>query len=236
MNETKRNILDYTSSHHWVSAPSLASDCGIKAVTARQYLSEMSRGNLLVRIGHGVYALPSKQQFSYRPSPDVKKIYDSLVAELPFTDFCVYDGSILTSIQHHLSINHAIYIETNRDAVESVFFRLKESHRDVFRQPNAMLMRDYVDLRCPCIIVKSLTTESPLTSVDGIKVPTLEKLLVDILRDDDFDYLRGAEEYNVYRQAFDLYTINIPKLLRYARRRGISQIVNHLINQTKNND
>jgi len=236
MNETKRTILDYTARYHRVSAPSLASEYGMKSVTARQYLSKMAKMNNLVRIGHGEYALPQKQQFRYTPSKEVKKIYEGLVAELPFTDFCIYDGTILTSLQHHLSINHAIYVETNRDAVDSVFSRLKENHREVFRKPNATMMRDYVDLRNQCIIVKPLVTESPLTSNDGVKVPTLEKLLVDILKDDDFDYLRGTEEYNMYQMALDLYAINIPKLMRYARRRGISQKVSLLINQSNNND
>jgi len=236
MNETKRTILDYIARYHKVSAPCLVSEYGMKLATARQHLSELAKMNNLVRIGHGEYALPQKQQFRYTPSKEVKKIYEGIVAELPFTDFCIYDGTILTSLQYHLSINHAIYVETNRDAVDSVFSRLKEHHSDVFRKPNATMMRDYVDMRNQCIIVKPLVTESPLTSIDGVKVPTLEKLLVDIMKDDDFGYLRGTEEYNMYQMAQDLYTINIPKLMRYARRRGISQEVSLLIKQSNNND
>lgn len=116
-------------------------------------------------------------------------------SELPFTDFCVYDGSILFPIQHHLSTNHAIYVETNRDAVESVFCRLKEVYKNVYRQPNLDFMNDYIDLREKCLIVKPLVTESPLMKVDGIKVPTLEKLLVDTQKDIDFDYMQGNEGF-----------------------------------------
>jgi len=231
-----RTILDYTTKHRRVNANKLVTECGMKAVTARQYLSEMSMSHALVRIGRGEYALPEKQLFSYTPLQEVKAMYNSLVAELPFADFCIYDGSILSSLQHHLFINRAIYVETNRDVVETIFHRLKERHNDVFRAPNAAMMRDYVDLRKPCIIVKPLVTESPLTTIDGVKVPTLEKLLVDILRDDDFDYLAGSEQYNIYQIAVDLYTINTPRLLRYARRRGIHSTLNHLLSQTTYND
>jgi hypothetical protein len=156
-----------------------------------------------------------------------------LKAQLPFTDFCVYDGSILSSIQHHLSINHAIYVETNRDAVESVFARLKEKHKKVYRQPDATFVNDYIDLREPCVIVKALVTESPLMDVQSVRVPTLEKLLVDTQKDSDFDYLQGAESLYMYQMAFELYNINTQRLMRYAKRRGIGQEIQELITQAK---
>ena len=59
-----------------------------------------------------------------------------------------------------------------------------------------------------------------MADVKGIRIPTLEKLLVDIQKDADFDYLRGAESLYMYQMAFDLYTINTQRLMRYAKRRG----------------
>ena len=235
MNASKRQILDLAKGNQRVSVSFLALS-GMKPATARQYLSSLAKDKELVRVAQGEYALPDKQSFSYTPSEEAKKIYDSLKSELPFTDFCIYDGSILSSIQHHLSINNAIYVETNRDAVESVFTRLKESHEDVYRQPDSAFMYDYVDLRNQCIIVKTLVTEAPLMTVDGVRVPTLEKMLVDTQKDADFDYVRGAESQYMYQMAFDLYTINTQRLLRYARRRGISQEIKELLNQVNNND
>ena len=46
--------------------------------------------------------------------------------------------------------------------MESVFARLKEKHKKVYRQPDATFVNDYIDLREPCVIVKTLVTESPL--------------------------------------------------------------------------
>lgn len=232
MNGSRNQIMDYAATHGSVNANSLMAAYGMKPTTARQYLSTLAKESALVRVGQGEYTLPQKQAFTYSPSKKARDIYKALKAQLPFTDFCVYDGSILSPIQHHLSINHAIYVETNRDAVESVFARLKEWYKNVYRQPDAAFMYDYIDLRENCIIVKPLVTESPLLEVDGIKVPTLEKLLVDTQKDPDFDYLRGSESLNMYHLAFDLYSINTQRLLRYARRRGISQEINNLIKQS----
>lgn len=235
MNASKRQILDFARENQRVNVSFLALS-GMKPVTARQYLSSLAKDKELVRVAQGEYALPDKQSFSYTPSEEAKKIYDGLKSELPFTDFCIYDGSILSPIQHHLSINNAIYVETNRDAVESVFARLKEQYKDVYRQPDFTFMYEYVDLRNQCVIVKTLVTEAPLMTVDGVRVPTLEKMLVDIQKDADFDYVRGAESQYMYQMAFDLYTINTQRLLRYARRRGISQEIQILLNQVNNND
>ena len=233
MNAYKKQILDYAQTNYRIDADSMASVCGMKLVTARQYLSELTKNNELMRIGRGVYAIAQKHPFAYKPSETSKEIYLKMKAELPFADFCVYDGSILYPIQHHLSINHAIYVETNRDVVASVFCRLKQLYKNVYRQPNAAFIYDYIDLRDECIIVKTLVTEAPVIDVDGIKVPTLEKLLVDTQKDADFDYLRGSESLNMFQLAFDQYSINTQKLVRYARRRNISLEIQELISQTK---
>ncbi len=223
MNIGRTQILDYVTNHGSVNATILMNIYGMKPTTARQYLSTLSKENILVRVGQGEYALPQKQMFSYSPSEKVKSIYDGLKSELPFTDSCVYDGSI----------NNAIYVETNRDAVDSVFSRLREQQKDVFKQPSATFVADYIDLREPCIIVKPLVTESPLMEIEGIRVPTLEKLLVDTQKDADFDYLQGAESQYMFQMAFELYTINTQRLMRYAKRRGIGQEINELINQAE---
>ena len=233
MNGSKKQILDLARANQKVSVSFLAISGGMNPVTARQYLSSLAKEKELVRIGKGIYALPQKQAFTYSPSKKARGIYKALKAQLPFTDFCVYDGSILSSIQHHLSINHAIYVETNRDAVESVFARLKEKHKKVYRQPDATFVNDYIDLREPCVIVKTLVTESPLMDVQSVRVPTLEKLLVDTQKDSDFDYLQGAESLYMYQMAFELYNINTQRLMRYAKRRGIGQEIQELITQAK---
>ncbi len=67
--------------------------------------------------------------------------------------------------------------------------------------------------------------------IDGIKAPTLEKILVDIQKDPDLDYLQGAETHNMYQLAFDLYTINTQRLMRYARRRSITNEIKELVSQ-----
>ena len=59
--------------------------------------------------------------------------------------------------------------------------------------------------------------------IDGIFMPTLEKLLVDINADPDFYYVQGMEASYIIDNARTLYQLNTPKMLRYASRRGIRE-------------
>lgn len=232
-NSIKQCILDHARRHERIGSSQLVSELGMKPNTARQYLSALAKGGKLVRIGNGEYMLTDKQVFSFIPTEALEKLYKGLKDELPFTDFCIYDGSIFTPLQHHVSVNHAIYIETNRDAVDTVFSQLKDSQRIVYKQPDAAFMYDYVNLQEPCIIVKTFVTESPVNRVKGMWTPTLEKILVDIQKDDDFDYMRGTESLYMFRTAIDRYIVNTPKLLRYAKRRGAYESTRSLIEQSE---
>lgn len=236
MSSIKVNIKDYISTQNAVNAADLAVVFSLKINTARQYLSELSRGGGFVRTSRGVYAASEKQNFTYLPSKTIKSIYNNLVKQLPFNDFCVYDGEIFNPLQHHIFNNKAIYVETNSDSVETVFERLKTQYKNTYRRPDSKFMTDYVDLRQHCIIVKKLVTESPIVETDGVRVPTLEKILVDILKDPDFDYLQGSESFYIFRAANELYNINFQRLMRYAKRRGAGDEINTLIQQSANND
>ena len=227
----KQHILDYARSHEQIGVSQLVSDLGINFNTARQYLSSLTKDNMIARIGNGEYKLADKQVFRFIPSETLAVLYHELKDKFPFADFCIYDGSIFNTLQQHVSINHAIYVETNRDAVDSVFSRLKETHAKVYKQPDAKFVYDYVNLQEQCIIVKTFVTESPINRVDDMIVPALEKLLVDIQRDKDFDYMQGLELTYIFEAAYNLYSVNTPKMLRYARRRNTYNSTFSLIEQ-----
>ena len=80
----------------------------------------------------------------------------------------------------------------------------------------------YIDLSENVVFIKPLPSESPLQTVQGLTVPTLEKLLVDINVDEDFYYLQGSETFYILRNAAEKNVINRSRLLRYARRRYVA--------------
>lgn len=183
----------------------------------------------LLRVGRGRYTIDVKQRFTPHPNAKVHQIYQLLKKQFPLLSFCVYSGEILADLQHHLSYNNNIYIETERDATEVVFHFLQDCKERVFLSPNADFVADYIHLDQESLIVKPLISEAPVQEVEGVPSPRLEKLLVDTLCDKDFFYLHGQETTYMLKKAMESYAIKTDQLLRYASRRNIKPKLEQLI-------
>ena len=229
----EKAILDYASNAENFRFNQIIEHLGINRNSARQYLSKLSKLNKLDRIGNGEYRLHSKQSFYYEPLELAVNINSSVKQYFPFADFCIYEGSIFSPLYHNIAINNAIYVETNRDVVEAAFHKLQGSGLPVFKKPDSDFMADYVNLKDPCIIVKPLVTEAPVTTNKDMTVPTIEKLLVDILKDKDLYYMQGYEYLRILDNAMSLFNINFSSLLRYSRRRGCDKELKNCIELVK---
>lgn len=84
--------------------------------------------------------------------------------------------------------------------------------------------------------MKNLVSEAPLQKVSDVPMPTLEKLLVDILRDADFFYLQGSESEHIFENAFNLYAVNRNRLFRYAGRRKAKEEILSILENLNIND
>ena len=117
--------------------------------------------------------------------------------------------------------------------MDSVFERITTLGRTAYLRPDREFMYRYVDIHnSTAIIVKPLISESPLISVDSIPCPTMEKLIVDISKDPDFDYLQGSEFLHVLNNIKRIYRINEPRLLRYASRRSVREAIANALRET----
>lgn len=194
--------------------------------TMSHMLTQMVKAGDLCRISQGRYSLATEHQQTFLAVLNEKEleVYSKLKQKFPFATFCIYNGKSLSSLQHHLSENNITFIETERYAVESVFEYLKGEGYTVWQNPDSDFIYKYVDLKSDALIVKPLVTEAPTQEIDGVVVPTLEKLLVDVEKDPCFDYLRGTESTRMYDNARETYNINQTRLKRYAKRRGLKKL------------
>ena len=204
-------------------------EADISRQTISWYLTKLTETGQLRRIGHGKYTIQVKQHFDVIPTDNQRKLNEELKQHWPFAHFCIYDGNIISPLQHHLAANNITYIETEREATSAVFNHLRDQGQKAYLRPTRDLIYHYIDLSQPAFFVKPLITESPVLEREGIQVPTLEKLLVDLQKDPDFFYLQEAEGVNIFRNALSLYTINESRLLRYAGRRGIRKEIETII-------
>ncbi|MBK7677906.1 MAG: hypothetical protein IPJ29_00540 [Chitinophagaceae bacterium] len=110
-------------------------------------------------------------------------------------------------------------VDVERGSEESVYYSLREQLKEVFMFPGKEMLGDYfTDLKKP-IIIRTLVSEAPSKEIRNVPTATLEKILVDIFSDEEFQYLQSNELVVIFKSAFERYTINESKLIRYADRK-----------------
>ena len=232
--ETTFAILRFVQEHHKFYIEDLFDNLhksmDVSKSSLQWHLYKLVNENMLVRTGRGMYAKATVKPFLPKPADEVIELFNLLQSNFPFAKFCTYQGELISPLQHHLSSNRILYVETERDSTETIFNFLKEENRTVFLRPDKDIVYRYVDMDSRSIFVKNLVSEAPIQKVSGIPMPTLEKLLVDILRDPDFFYLQGSESNRIIENAFMMYSINRSRLFRYSNRRKIKNDLVAILN------
>lgn len=204
----------------------------------RRVLYALEKEHILVPLGSGMYALKgqevNKRKFLHSPSKELSSIHQILQKTFPYLEYLCWETRILHEFMTHQPGQNSIIIESEKDSYESVFNRLIEKFAGrVFLDPTRSLMENYVLPQASPIIVLPLISESPRTTHNKIPFPKLEKILVDILVDENiFFAFQGAELSTIYENAFNTYWLNQRTMFRYARRRNAEKIVQEFI-QTK---
>jgi hypothetical protein len=193
------------------------------------------QSGVLQRIGKGKFTLGEGKTYIPEISPAIKSIFKKLKTEFPYANLCVWNTSILNEFMLHQSNRYFILVETDKETTLSVFYFLREIKKSVFVEPTTDILEKYIVNEKEIFIVKPLVSEAPTQNLNGIETSSLEKVLVDIFSDDViFSTQQGAEMRTIFENAFDKYTINQSKMLRYADRRGKKQELNKFVKTISN--
>ena len=138
-------------------------------------------------------------------SPKMQAVAEQLTVDFEGMNHCITD------------MGRNMVVEVPKAMCEAVRRALKQKFPDVALIRNAYQMID--DLH-DFILVKPLVSEAPIYEVDGVCVPELEKLLVDHEADKEYGALQDADIQKEFQRAFEIYPVNISRLIRYAGRKG----------------
>lgn len=242
MIETRSAIMMYAENREFFLFADLLSYLNsminISKVTLSWYLREMVKDNILFKLGRGIYTTRRQHTTGYSPRLRNKaiKIGKLIAGAFPFVKTSVFDGQVLADFQHHISSNNLIYLEAEREVIESVFHRLKGEGYTAYLNPDKDFVYDNIDITKDAVIVKPMVSESPLIEIRGVQTPRIEKILVDILCDDDLDYLHGSEWYHIFNHVMNTYSVNRSALLRYASRRNAKDKIQKALENLNDND
>jgi len=180
---------------------------------------------VLKKIGKGLYALGSEKKYNPILEPAIVKLYKKLHKKYPLVKFCLWNTKQLNEFMLHQPGRFYTLVETEKELTEYVFNYLKEFNKDVYQSSDKNIIEKYASFAINSIIVKDLKTEAPTQNINRVTSATLEKMLVDVFCDKDlFVAQQDSELEMIFKTAFEKYTINKSRLLRYASRRGKNEI------------
>ena len=197
-----------------------------RATVYSRIRSLVNSGNLK-RVGRGQYARTDKSDFAWEVSPLMKSISDEIKAAFPYIDYCLWDLSPINQVAQHLININIIIVDVDRDAVEAVYRKLHETHDKVVTSGR---MFDELSDYDGYILVRKLVTDTPMMTIDDVPMATLEKLLVDLASDKEFNVFQGSELHHIFENAISQFTINRNRILRYAGRKNQREQMEKLLN------
>ena len=194
------------------------------------WLRKLVGEGVLQRIGRGLYRLGNETFFYPELSENDKRIYGKIRKNFPYAKACVWNTDCLNEFTRHQPGKYNLLTEVEKDVAESVFYFMKEQYKDVFLNPTKEVYHKYIAGQKQSIIVMNLISEAPLQEIEGVSVPTIEKILVDLLADKStFSAFQGNEMRNIFLEAIEKYTVSWTTLNRYAERRNKKKELNQYI-------
>lgn len=237
-NTIENTIESYFKSNTQLSREKLISlinkdfpDLSLGTITV--YLSKLKKAGVINNPARGVYSISDKQIFNPEINQNLKKIYNKIHRDFPFIEICVWNTKWLSDLMRHQPFKNFTIIEVDKEAEKQVFNAVSEWTKNVYFNPDEEILERYISTNTEEVtIIKNLVTEAPTTKNNKIEIPTLEKVLVDILIDRELFAAQQGELDFIFKSAFDKYEINKAKMKRYAIRRNKESELERMINIT----
>lgn len=198
--------------------------------TINAYLYILKKRGVIDNISRGIYTLGKTELFNPQINNQLKKIASKIHRGFPFVNYCVWNSSWLNDLMRHQPFKNFTVVEIEKVAIEQVFNDLNSYFQNIFINPDEIFFERYISALDDVIIVKNLHSEAPILKRNDLTIPTLEKILVDIVIDDTLFAAQQGELNFVYKTAFNKYDINESKMKRYAARRNRETEIEKLIN------
>lgn len=198
--------------------------------TINMYLSQLKKEGIIHNTSRGIYELGSSEKFKPIITPSLKKIYNRIHKDYPFVNYCVWNTSWINDLMRHQPFKTYTVIEVEKEAVEQIFNSFNDNFKNVYLNPDEEIFDRYISYTDEVIIIKNLISEAPIETTDKVSIPTLEKLLVDMLIDDRLFAAQQGEIDFIFKTALQKYPLNRLKMKRYAMRRNREHELENIFN------
>ena len=96
-------------------------------------INSLVKLGVIQRIGRGTYKLGSENTFQPEIYMKLFKINSFMSSNFPYLKYCIWSIEEINLLAQHLINKRIIYIDVERDAVESVFEQLHYRFKNIFK-------------------------------------------------------------------------------------------------------
>jgi len=185
-------------------------------------IHDLNKKGDIQMVGRSLYSLKPKPFFQPRLNKYLQKTYSIAINGFLLESHSICSTEWLNHFTKHQYVRFLYIIEVDKDALEPVFHQFQDvGYQNVFLNPDEKIMEQYVLGQDKSILIKPIVSRAPVQRIDGIFIPSLEKLLVDLVADKRIYYTyQGKEIERIYEDAIHHFALNFSTLWSYAKRRN----------------
>src|SRR5690606_23935158 len=127
----------------------------------------------------------------------------------PFLTYIIWSSNWLNEMATLQLLRNFFVIEIELGSEAAVFSEIKKTFpAKTFLNPTEIDWIQYISAQEEAIVIKTIISESPKTSFNGIKIAKLEKILVDLYSDKLWNEIFASEIETIYIEACSSYALN----------------------------
>ena len=194
----------------------------IKKTTFEGRIYHLKAKKLISSIDSKRFSLSYKPRFTPMLENRQKDIFTRVEKQFPDVRCCIWSTKWMNEFMLHQPGRFITILEVGNEAAENVFHFLQDNNiRNMFFKPVAKEIENYISENFNSVVIESLVTKAPLEVVSNVRVPSIEKVLVDIFSEKDlYVVFQGSELSFIFNSVYKKYEIDFSKLFNYAKRRG----------------
>lgn len=185
--------------------------------TLKKNLYRFKKEMKIFSAGRGWYSIISTP-FILDKKP-VRNIINYIKKEFPLLAFNCWSIQQIQSYYHHIPIKFIIFVYMKKDYLKTIYDFLHERYKNVYNNPLQLELEKIFSIENQTIVLRPSISEEPVKG----NYAQVEKILVDLFVEKGKLDLLDEWEYNeIFQKIITQYRINIPKIIRYCKRRMLN--------------
>lgn len=183
-------------------------------------VNDLVRQGKATRFGRGVYGFMAKPRFVPEVGEAANRACSLLSERFRYLVVTVTDSNVLGQFMNLQPFSTVVVIEAKKTATAAVQSALRQAGIEAYAKSDYSRIERYITSSQPFIVRPELSVNPSLPQKSNIRTANLEKLLVDLVCDEDiYGQYQGEELLNIYKNATERYAVNFSQILKYAAQR-----------------